>query len=374
MNSDILMNMPKKSNETAAKNSEVKEVKKDKVVKGKVGRPSKQADDTAKLDVVEQARLELARLEAEAKNKSQETAFPWGVFCGAVVLTLAVVLIGWKAVEMYQISKLQAKLPEIVEPLGGGMTLEEIGKPVNQSGVYRFTIKFEEYEEEFTSYITRDAKTFFVDGYDVDELLGENGNTDNTAAMAQSCEQLTKSEHPVLDVYVSSECGYCKQAEVQIAQAVEENPALGEQIRLHYAGSVDGDNIIGFLGSPDAGVENTRQVCIQSEQHDVFWPYIACISDGGETETCMSEAGVDATSVNACMASEERGLGIIKADIARANELQVSGTPSFFLNDTDPVSDVEFGGGQRVPDAYKQIICCASSEEPDFCQEPAVEE
>ena len=99
MNSDILMNMPKKSNETAAKNSEVKEVKKDKVVKGKVGRPSKQADDTAKLDVVEQARLELARLEAEAKNKSQETAFPWGVFCGAVVLTLAVVLIGWKAVE-----------------------------------------------------------------------------------------------------------------------------------------------------------------------------------------------------------------------------------------------------------------------------------
>lgn len=360
--------MPKKNETKAAKTADLK---KDKQAKSaKVSRPVKQTAEK-KTDVVEQARRELEKLEAQAKTTQGEAHFPWGVFCGAVVLTLAVVLIGWKAAEMMAVNALKEKLPKIIEPLGGGMEVENIGDPVNQSGVYRFTIKFKDYDEEFTSYITRDAKTFFVDGYDVDELIGESADgSSNSKKAATSCEDLTKSERPQLDVYVSSECGYCKQAATQMADAVKQVPALGSQIVLHYAGSVDSDgNIIGFLGSAEAGVENTRQVCIQSEQHDVFWPYVACMAAGGEADACMSEAGVNANSVNACMASEDRGLGIIKKDIARAGELVVTGTPSFFLNDTDAVSDVDFGGGQRVPEAYKQIICCASNEQPDFCSQ-----
>jgi len=359
--------MSKKDNEMKSKADVKKEKQKD-VKEQKEQKATK--DTAAKNDVVEQARRELERLEAQAAAASSNARFPWGVFCGAVILTVAVILIGWKVTEMMAVNKLKAKLPEIIEPLGGGMEVEKIGDPVNQSGVYRFTIKFKDYDEEFTSYITRDAKTFFVDGYDVDELLGEAGDSAANSAevAAAACEDLTKSDDPHLDAYVSSDCGYCKQAETHIAAAVAQVPELGDKITLHYAGTVDdNNNIIGFLGSADAGTENVRQVCIQSEQHDVFWPYIACMAAGGEAETCMSENGVNASEVEACMASEDRGLGIIKADIARANEHAVSGTPSFYLNDTDSVNDVSFGGGERKPDAYKQIICCASNTQGEYC-------
>ncbi len=332
------------------------------------------ATQEKKLDVVEQARKELAKMEANSKNNNGNwKQFPWGVFCGAVLLTLAAGLIVFKIMDMVRTSTIQAKLPKIIEPLGGGMPLKEIGKPKSQNGVYSFTIEFEDYDEVFTSYITRDGKMLFVDGYNVDELLSQyDESNDSSKAAITSCENMPKSERPVLDVYVSSDCGYCKQAEIQMAKAVEENPALGEQIVLHYAGSVGSDGqIISFLGSEEAGTENLRQVCIRDEQHDVFWPYVSCMANDGESDTCLAQAKVNTANVNACMESNDRGIAAITVDINRANELKVTGTPSFFLNDTDAVSDTSFGNGDRVPEAYKNIVCCASTTKPDFCGDAA---
>jgi protein-disulfide isomerase len=324
-----------------------------------------------KVDVVAEAQKELRKLETNYQSSTSAPAsggFAWGVFIGAIILTAAVFLIGGWVKEQYNVSKIERQLPSILEPLAGGMAIAEIGKPKDVSGVYQFTLKFSDYDTEFTSSITKDGKLFFVEAIEVAELLQENAaaGQDTTAAAAASCESVTKTDNPVLTAYVSSDCSHCKNAEKAMTSAITQVPDLASKITLRYAGTIDSSGaIISFLGSDTAGQENLRQACIQAEQHDVFWPYVACMSDGGTTESCSATAKVNLNQVNACMADDSRGLAIIKADIDAANAHSISGTPSFFLNDEQSVSDVDFGG--RVADSYKQIVCCGSNTPADFC-------
>ncbi|MBQ6154657.1 thioredoxin domain-containing protein [bacterium] len=322
------------------------------------------------LDIVEAAKKELEQLEAaQAHSSSKKTAFPWGVFAGAFVLACVVMFVGSKIGDMITVNRLKKKLPEIITPLGGGMELDSVSTPSKAGSVYGFKIKFKEYaDEEFESYITGDGKLFFTSAYQVEQILADAEAMNSSKQVTATCEDLTKSETPVLDVYVSSDCGYCKQAEVQIASAVEQVPALKEKIVLHYAGSVNDDGTIrSFLGSNDAGTENLRQVCLRDEQLDAFWKYVGCMAEGGESDTCLTSSGANKNTLKACMDDKSRGIASITKDINRAGELAISGTPSFFVNDEQSVSDIDFGG--RVPDSYKQILCCASSEQPDFCSQ-----
>ncbi|MBQ6438362.1 thioredoxin domain-containing protein [bacterium] len=325
----------------------------------------------AKVDVVEQAKKELAKLEAEQKNKTATEKFPWGVFCGGVILTLAVMLIGGKIMDMLTANRLAAKLPSIVKPLGGDMELDSISQPKVAGKVYSFDIKFADYDESFTSYITGDSKWFFTTGYDVAELLEQiAAESDGSSKQTYTCETLSKTDNPTLDIYVSSDCHYCRDAEVEFASAVQQVPALGDHMRLHYAGRLDADGaVVSWLSSTpnEYATENIRQACIQSEQHDSFWTYIGCMGAGGESETCLSQAGVNRANLNACMNDDSRGKALVAADIAMTESLAITGTPSFFVNNTEAVSDIDFGG--RVPESYKQIVCCASSQQADFCSQ-----
>ena len=362
------MTANKKKNHNPKVASATKEEKSESEIKHK--EVSAQDTKSGTLDVVEQAKKELEKIEAaqsKAATTSNKASFPWGVFLGAVILTCAAFLIGSKVWEMITVSRLQAKLPEIIKPLGGGLDIADISKPKNKSGVYSFEIRFADYEDEpFESYITRDGKLFFASGYNVEEILAEAESMNANTQVTATCEDLNKTEKPQLDVYVSSDCGHCQNAEVYMASAVEQVPALGEQIVLHYAGTINEDGTVrSFLGSNEAGEENLRQVCLREEQHDVFWPYIACKADGGTTDSCLQTVGANANTLKACMDDESRGIAAITADIDAANSLSVTGTPSFFVNNEQSVSDIDFGG--RVADSYKQIICCASSEQPDFC-------
>jgi protein-disulfide isomerase len=325
----------------------------------------------AKVDVVAEAQEELRKIEADYQTPTptpHSDGFAWGTFFSAIILSAAIFLVGIWFKEQYSIKNIEQKLPEIIKPLAGGMEVAEIGKPKNVSGIYQFTLKFADYDTEFTSSITKDGKLFFVEAIDVAELLQEATTADETTAAyaAVSCESVSKTDEPVLVAYVSSDCSHCKNAESAIASAIEQVPALASKIKLRYAGTINSSGkIVSFLGSEDAGTENLRQACIQAEQPDAFWSYIGCMAAGDTSESCIKTAQVNTTQANACMDNESRGLAIVQADIEAANDHSISGTPSFFLNDDQSVSDIDFGG--RVADAYKQIICCGSNTQADFC-------
>lgn len=342
-------------------------------------KPTKKTKTTAKavkkVDIVEEAKKELKKMEAEqekaqAANK-KENKFAWGTFIGAVLLTCAAFILGGMIKESMQKNAINKYLSELITGLGGGMTVENISQLENVSDLFQFKIKFSEYDDEFTSAITKDGKYFFSDmSLEVPALLEEiraaGDQTSNANNTSLSCDEVTKTEDPNLEVYVSSDCGYCKQVETEIASAVKQVPALAEHITLRYAGTTQDDGtVISFLGSEESGTENLRQVCIREKNPATFWNYITCMADGGETKACQSTAGVNTSVVDACM-TDGSGLTAIKADQAAATSLAIQGTPSFFVNETESVSDIDFGG--RVPNSFKEIVCCSSTNPGSYCE------
>ncbi|MDO5561180.1 MAG: thioredoxin domain-containing protein [bacterium] len=333
------------------------------------------AKPVKKVDIVEEAKKELKKMEEEqAKTQAaskKESKFAWSTFIGAVLLTCAAFILGGMIKENMQKRAINKYLSELITGLGGGMTVENISKLENVSDLFQFKIKFSEYDDEFTSAITKDGKFFFSDmSLEVPTLLEEiraaGDQTSNASSTSLSCDEVTKTENPNLEVYVSSDCGYCKQAETEIASAVKQVPALAEHITLRYAGTTQDDGtVISFLGSEESGTENLRQVCIREKNPTAFWNYVACMADGGKTETCQSTAGVSTNLVDTCMA-DGSGLAAIKADQTAATNLAIQGTPSFFVNGTESVSDIDFGG--RVPDSFKEIVCCSSTNPGSYCE------
>ncbi len=349
----------------ADKKKEKKEIK-------KTSAPAPEKKSEKKVDIVEEAKKELQRLESKtsttAHQISETKGFPWGVFIGAALLTSAAFIVGGKINDSMKAKKVEAKLPGIINALAGGMEINKIGKLQDVSGLYQFTLSFKDMEgQEFTSSITKDGKLFFVDsGLKVSELLGETSQETAANTEKVTCENLVKTDAPILSVYVSSDCGYCKQAETKIVSAIKQVPALADSIKIRYAGRVDETGqVISFLGTAESGTENLRQVCLRDEQPAAFWDYLGCMANGGNSDGCLKTTRVDVNKLNSCMKEENRGLAAIKADFAQADAHAIQGTPSFFVNESQNIVDVDFGG--RIPDAYKKIICCGSNNQADFC-------
>lgn len=342
--------------------------------KVKAAPSTKMTQAAKKVDIVEEAKKELKKMEAEQERieaASSKNKFAWSTFIGAVLLTAAAFILGGMIKENMQKRAINKYLNELITGLGGGMTVEEITDLKDTSGLYQFKIKFSEYDDQFTSAITKDGKYFFSDmSLEVPTLLEEiraAGDQTNTAKSTLSCDDITKTDSPLLEIYVSSDCSHCHDLETQIASAVSQVPALAKSIKLHYVGGVNENNEpLSLFDDTEAGQENLRQACIQSKSPASFWSYIGCMSAGGESDTCQQTANVATAAVNQCM-TDGSGVETIIADNEAATSHNVSGTPTLYINDTEQVSDGDFGG--RVPESIKKIICCGSTTESDFCSQ-----
>jgi hypothetical protein len=111
--------------------------------------------------------------------------------------------------------------------------------------------------------------------------------------------------------------------------------------------------------------ENLRQICIREEQSDLYWPYVSCYMQEGKTDQCLATAGVDTTKLTACTGDAKRGLAYAQKDFTAGAKLNVSGSPTLVLNDSQVVSEFDFGG--RVPNAMKTILCGGSKTPGDYC-------
>ena len=326
-----------------------------------------------KVDIVEEAKKELKKIEAEKianKKAVKKSSFAWTTFISAVLLTAAAFILTNIIKEELQKKKINAFLPELVAGLAGGMELENTSALSDVSGLYQFKIKFADYDEEFTSAITKDGKYFFVDmSYEVPKLLEEfkASGVGSNSQTATTCENVTKTDSPQLDIYVSSDCSHCHDLEMQAIAAIKQAPALAKNIKLNYVGGVNEQGeALSLFGDTEAGKENLRQVCIREKSADTFWKYLECKNNGGTAEACMTSTGVQAWAVNQCM-TDGTGIAAIIADNDAAIANNVAGTPPLYINGNQLVSDMDFGG--RVADAYKEIVCCGMNAEADFCSQ-----
>jgi hypothetical protein len=230
------------------------------------------------------------------------------------------------------------------------------------SGVIK--IKIDIAGTEYESFISTDGKYLFPSAIEITPTEGSETPPDEVSTTSVStCEDLTKTDNPELDVYVVSQCPYGLQIQRAIAQAVLEAPELANYVKVRYIGSAAGDTITSMHGEEEA-TENLKQICIREEQPAKYWNYVSCYMKAGASDSCLVTAGVDTGAVSACMSDSSRGVAYASEDFNLGVQYGIQGSPTLMLADAN-VDESGFGG--RSADAIKQVVCCASNNQPAFC-------
>jgi len=291
---------------------------------------------------------------------------PWSVLASVAVI-VALVVGGFIKRGRDQMSQLTTKtIPDAVTKItGGSMKLKTVQNVKEVSGVYQFEIVFDVNgnEQKYTSYITKDGKIVFTSGSKVDEL--KNQPTAQGAQKKMTCSDVKKADSGKLTAFVVSRCPYGLQMQRAMKMAIDEKPDLASAIDVKYIGAVTNGKITSMHGDEEAQ-ENLRQICIREEQKEKYWPYVSCYMKAGKAEDCANTSGVNAQQLSACTADAKRGLAYAQKDFDIANAHNVSGSPTLIANGDQTVSEFDFGG--RSPDALKQLVCCSSKSQPDFCK------
>ncbi|MBU3896101.1 hypothetical protein KKG36_02200 [Patescibacteria group bacterium] len=220
-------------------------------------------------------------------------------------------------------------------------------------------ISFSLFGQEQFIYVTRDGRYMFpaMEGVPID--MDQTSATDNPA---QTCQDIPKTDSPVVEAFVVSQCPYGLQMQRIASKFLIDEPTAANNVKIRYLGSISGGKIVAMHGEGEAQ-ENLKQICLREETDD-YWKYLSCYMQADESDKCLASIGVDKLALNSCMTDPSRGLAYAQVDFNKADSLEIGGSPTLVI-DGKVVDEFSFGG--RTENALKEILCCASSNQPGFC-------
>jgi len=288
-----------------------------------------------------------------------------GLYIFLAVLVVAAALLVRKIAVQNALNHFKTvQIPEAVRKvLNNPNTKFEIGSVKDVSGIYEFELTLKTgTNQKYTSYLTKDGQILFVSGIKL-TTLGKP-TTQGATTKKLTCSDLKKTGSAQLTAFVVSNCPYGLQMQRVMKKAIDEQPALLNNLDVKYIGSIENGKITSMHGDNEAQ-ENLRQICIREEQKPKYWDYLSCYMKEGKSEDCLSQTGVNATQLNGCIDDQSRGLAFAQKDFDMANKLQIASSPTLLLNDQQIVSEFDFGG--RTANALKEVVCCGSNTKAGFC-------
>ncbi|MEM4244975.1 MAG: hypothetical protein QXR60_02100, partial [Candidatus Nanoarchaeia archaeon] len=191
-----------------------------------------------------------------------------------------------------------------------------------------------------------------------------------------SCEDYTKVDKPVFEVYYMSYCPYGIQAMTGLYPVAK---LFGDKVEIvphyviydNYRGGgadycIDNGKLCSMHGIEELN-EDIRQACIYKYQKDKFWDYTNCAMKECSLsniktcwETCADKNKVDKDKVKECF--DKEGKTLMEAEKKLNDEKGVSGSPTMFLNGEEYV-------GGRAPNQFKENICCGFKSKPSECSQ-----
>lgn len=181
----------------------------------------------------------------------------------------------------------------------------------------------------------------------------------------EPAKNITKSDKPVVQLFVMSFCPYGQQAEKGIFSAIQ---LLNDKIEFapHFIVSVSNDSVSSLHGDKEAA-EDMRQACIWKYQKDKWWDYVLYVDNNlslnnidTKWKDAATAAGVDTAKIETC--AKDEGLDLMKAQEILSTAYSVSGSPTLIINEGT------YNGG-RDADSYKQGICSAFNTAPAECNQ-----
>jgi hypothetical protein len=277
-------------------------------------------------------------------------------------------LVSQKVVDFLQ-SRLEMSYPGIeVEAVG----VEEYP---NMTDTYEVMVRitYQGQAQELPYYASKDGKQLFSIIGDLDEEFEtpEPAQTEpqNTGDV---CSQLgiSKSDKPKVEVFIMSYCPYGLQMQKAVLPVME---LLGDKADFSIKW------VYYVMHGKDEIDENTRQYCIQKVFGDKYIAYAECFAVTGEVDSCLTEAGIDSTALDACIAEADEEFNITglyndqktwlsgryplyNVHLADNQNYGVGGSPTTVIN--GQVVSIS-----RSPEIVKQAVCCAFSTPPAECSQ-----
>jgi len=234
----------------------------------------------------------------------------------------------------------------------------------DDGSVYKMTVVLSD-GSELDAFMTKDGKTFFPQGLDIEEMSSQTADT----SASQPTEDLPKTDKPNVELFVMSHCPYGTQIEKGILPVIE---LFGDKIDFElkfcdYAmhGQIELD-------------EELNQYCIQKEQNDKFLSYLKCFLVEGDGAGCISEVGVNQSQLSDCVAKTDQEYGVTAKfeseqgwkgnyppfDVYGEDNTKygVRGSPSLVIN------GVQSSAG-RDAQSLLNAICSAFNNMPEECSQ-----
>jgi len=201
---------------------------------------------------------------------------------------------------------------------------------------------------------------FLVEGQSVPLYFTKDGKwisqgTDLQSIIPISPESLggdiTKSDIPVIELFVMTHCPYGTQSEkgfIPVMELLEDVADL--KIRfVHY-----------FMHEPEEE-ETLRQVCIREEQPEKYLDYLKFFLEEGNFAYALEMSAINVGQLNTCI-SNGKAEEYYQEDSELSQEYGVRGSPTLVING-------QIVNSARSPFAYLETVCNAFNNVPEECLE-----
>jgi len=318
----------------------------------------------------------------------------YNLFMKKIILSALVLSVIISGCSLGNKNKMVVITPEAANELAGSFINENLLQPgttatikevTEENGLYKVVVSLpggaDGAGQEVDSYMSKDGKKFFVNGIDIAEVQAKNqaNEADPNAAPADNGAAVTKTDKPVVELFVMSFCPYGVQAEGVMAPVFDLLKDKAD-IKIRFIASIAGDDInnVQSLHGPVEGIEDARQLCVEKNHgKDVLWKYITNINkdcypiyrNGDDVyKTCWQKAAKDAgitntAKIDTCVKNE--GVAMIGAEDQTAKQYGVTGSPTLVINGVK-------SNAARTPEGYKTAICAAFNNPPAECSETLV--
>lgn len=185
-----------------------------------------------------------------------------------------------------------------------------------------------------------------------------DNNQDDTANGLVDCEdpdctgamECREEQENLLQVFIMSDCPYGREAVKALKDVVENFPEM--EYEIHYIASETPNGFQSLHGQYEVD-EDIVQLCVKEHSPEQWFDYVYCRSTNGvkgiDWNVCAEDAGVAVEAVQTCFEGEE-GPELLSEDIAIANSLGVSASPTWLANNRHVFSGI-------TPEVVKTNFC-----------------
>ncbi len=253
--------------------------------------------------------------------------------------------------------------------VGGAASLINVSE---EGSVYKIHLKVG--DSEYDSYVSRDGKFLFPDGYSLEATTTaqEAQNSSSTSV------EVPKSDNPDVKLFVMSYCPYGFQAQkmyLPVYDLLKDKANMGVYFvdyAMHEKKEID---------------ENLTQYCVQKEEKEKYADYLNCFVVSGDSGKCLSQAGIDQGKTASCISATDKEFNVtslyndkstwigstcpnppycypkfnVQADLN--DKYKVQGSPTIVIN------DVLVEVSPRSPEKFKEVVCGAFNTPPAECSQ-----